>query len=367
MLPKYLVTLAATVVAATLVVASFQFVASSRVLSGNTLSESLNFEFTIGQYDAIDADLAQFLQTHVSFTAQGPPHLVAAKVQVTPRQVSWESRPPDPFNTITAPGAAMNVQLDWNTPAGSANGASGSIDLNFPQIPGLEGKEIVIRSGPHQPDGAQSYVIRRVTTYQSAWMVALARFVYALAAGLPFGILLHTILLGVRLMSAQKRARLAALPTQGTGLPRTFYPDPVAEWAVWLPVLFAGAVWGSAAAAICVVDGFMNSWPYIALAITTAIALLAAWFTGKRVLTVRVESEGIAYARGRGNPQWTSTTWDQILGIMPKSVTNRGNQRSWIEIVFDDDRKNLKIPQSITDYAALRDLLASVALGKMRS
>ena len=375
MLLKYLLTLAATVVSATLVVASLEFVSGSKVLSGQALSESLQFEFTIdaggGQYYAIDADLAQFLQTHVDFTTQGPPHVVAVNVQVTPKQVSWNENPLNPGLAHTAPGAAMNVQLDWNTPADSVNGSSGSIYLNFPQIPGLEGKKVVLRSGPYQVDSAQRYVIRRVTTYRSASMVAMARFVFALAAGLPFGIFLHTLFLGLRLVSAEKRARLSALPPQGAALPRTFYPDPVAEWFVWLPLLGASAFMGSIFAGFSVANGSMSSRlvhaVYIGLPITAAIALLAAYFTGKTVLTVRVESEGISYARGRKNLQWMSATWSQILGITPKSQTNRGNKRCWIEIMFYDLDTLKIIDERITDFAGLRDLLASVAAGKMRS
>ena len=89
----------------------------------------------------------------------------------------------------------------------------------------------------------------------------------------------------------------------------------------------------------------------IPLAIATAGAPLVAYFTGKRVLTVRVEPEGISYARGRENLQWTSATWSNVAGADAKIRTYRGRTSYWIEIEFNDNRGKLKIPQSITDYA----------------
>ena len=71
------------------------------------------------------------------------------------------------------------------TPSDSANGSRGSIYFNFPEIPGHEADTFIIRSGPYQGDDAGRYVIRQVTTYRSASLVALARFEFALAAGLP--------------------------------------------------------------------------------------------------------------------------------------------------------------------------------------
>jgi hypothetical protein len=369
MIAKYVSTLAVTVAVVTLVAASLKFATSSQVLSGKTLDESSKFEFTIdadsGHTYVINADIAQFLETHIGFTTEGPPQVVSANVQVTPKQVSWtENR-----KTITAPGAAIDVQLDWNTPSGSANGSRGSIYLDFPQIPGYEGNTVTFRSGPYQVDSAGRYVIRQVTTYRSAFQVAEARFVFALAAGLPIGILLHA-LCWVLVLRGENRKRVSALLAQGAGLPRTFYPNPIVEWTVWLLVLGSGAFTGSMMAGFSIADGFMSSsmvyFVYIALAVVSAIAFLSAYFTGKRVLTVRVEPEGISYARGRENVQWTSAVWSNVVGVTQKSRTHRGKKIYWIEIEFSDNRRKLKIGQSITDYAGLRDLLASRTAGQIR-
>ena len=104
----------------------------------------------------------------------------------------------------------------------------------------------------------------------------------------------------------------------------------------------------------------------IPLAIATAGALLVAYFTGNRVLTVRVEPEGISYARGRENLQWTSATWSNVAGATQKSRTIAAERPIGSKSSSMTTRGKLKIPQSITDYAGLRDLLASMTAGQIR-
>jgi hypothetical protein len=362
MIPKYLATLATVVVVVTLGASSLRFATNSKVLSGKALDESLPFEFTIdageNQTYIIDSEMAQFLQTHIGFPTEGPPHVVAAKVEVTPKKVSWtEDR-----TNYTAPGAAMTVQLHWDTPADSPNGSRGSIYLQFPEVPGLEGKTITLHSGGYQGENTSRYVIREVSTYRSTNALALARFVFALSAGLPFGIMLHSIYWAFVLKS-EKRARLSQLPAQGAGLPRTFYPNPIAEWVASVIVFGVGALAASVVAGISVLDGFMSSdmviAPYIILAFVTVVAILIAYFTSRSVLTVRVGPDSISYARGRENTEWLTATWTDILVLKEKYRKYRGNTTYWIEIEFRDKRKKLKIAQSIEGYRSLRDLLLS--------
>ena len=363
MILKYLATVAISVVLVTFAVSALQFATRSQVLSGTAVDETLRIEFTI---DAdrrhtykINPAMAQFLRDRISFHAEGPARVISAKVEVTPKDVTWtENR-----QTITSTGAAMTAQLRWDTPADSANGAHGSIYLDFPEVPGLEGKTVSFRSGGYQKDDVGRYVIREVTTYRSAFLLSLARFLFALSAGLPFGILLHAIGWAF-VLKGERRSRAAALTPQGLALPRTFYPDPVAEWSIWLLLFGSGAFTASLMAGFAVYDGFMSSSfssiVYIILAIAAALAFTVAYFTGKFLLTVRVDSNGISYARGRGDLQWVNVTWGEILALTEKSRTYRGSTRHWIEVEFQDNRKKLKIGQSILGYPALRDLLASV-------
>jgi len=370
MIPKYLATLALAVSLVTFAASSLQFATRSQVLAGKAVDETLQIEFTI------DADsrhtyktsprIKQFLEDHISFYTEGPARVVSAKVEITPKDVSWTEN----HSTITSTGAAMAARLQWDTPSDSANGTHGYIYVKFPEIPGLEGKAPTFHSGGYQKDDKDRYVIREVTTYRDAFLLSFARFVFALAAGVPIGVLLHTIF-WVFVLKGEKRSRVAEFPPQGSGLPRTFYPDPIAEWTIWLIVFGIGAFPASLLATFTACDGFMSStfiWViYIIMASTAAIALLVAYFTGKSLLTVRVDTHGISYARGRGDLQWLNAAWSDILLFRQKSRTYRGSTSYWIELEFNDKRKKLKIAQSLQGYPALRDILRSVFTDKKQS
>ena len=366
MIFKYLATLAIVVVTVTLAVAGLQFATNSQVLAGKALDENLSFEFTIDadndNYWKIDPEMVQYLQTHIAFPAEGALHVVSAKVAVTPERVSWTEHK----TKYTAPGAAMTVQLRWDTPAASANGSRGLICLDIPQVAGLATQTATLHSGPYQVDGAGRTIIRQATAYRSALLVTLARFGFALAAGLPFGILLHTLGWAF-VLRGEKRRRLAELSIQNEEWPRTFYPSPIAEWVIWLLIFGIGAFVPGMMAGISVADGFLSylfvTVIFSVLAVATAVATLVVYLTGKNLLTVRVAPEGISWARGRENPRWSTAAWGEISSLIQKSRTYRGTTSWWIEIEFQDSRKKLRISQSIVGYPALRDLLMSRAAG----
>ncbi len=339
------------------------FATRSQVLAGKAVDETSQFEFTIDANSRetyrVTPGIKQFLEDHIRFYAEGSVRVVSAKVQITPKDVSWHEN----HTTLTSTGASMSARLQWDTPADSANGAHGKIYLNFPEVPGLEGKAPTFHSGGYQIDDKDRYVVREVTAYRDAFTLSLARFVFALTAGLPIAVLLHTIIWAF-VLKGEKRSRLAELPPQSSGLPRTFFPDPIAEWIVWLLVLGIGAVPATMVASFAVYDGFVSSTfvrvIYVIVGITIAIALPAAYFTGKSVLTVRVDTGGISYARGRADLQWLNAAWNDISMFRQKSRTYRGNTTYWIELEFKDQRKKLKISQSLEGYPALRDILMSV-------
>ncbi len=363
MLAKYLATLAVAVFLATFAASSLQFATRSQVLSGKAIDETFPFEFTIEADSShtykISPTMKQFLEEKISFYTEGPARVISSTVEVTPKDVSLtENR-----TTITSTGAAMTAHVKWDTPADSANGAHGYVFLNFPEIPGLEGKTPNFHSGGYQKDDKGRYVVREVNTYQSSLLLAFARFAFALTAGIPYGVVLHSIF-WIFVLKSEKRARLAALPPQGSELPRTFYPNPIAEWSIWTLLFGIGGLVSSMMASFAVYDGFMSSsftWVvFIMLGIMGAIALIAAFFTGRSAMTVRVEANGIAYSRGRGDLQWIIVAWGEILLLTEKSRTYRGTVRRWIEIQFRDNRKKLKLAQDIEGYPALRDLLFRV-------
>jgi hypothetical protein len=363
MIPKYIATLAVAVFLATFAASNLQFATRSQVLSGKVLGETLQFEFTIEADSShtyrIDPRIKRFLEESISFYTEGPVHVASATVEITPKDVSWtENR-----TTITSTGAGMTAHVKWETPADSANGAHGQIFLNFPEIPGLEGKAPNFHSGGYQKDDKGRYVVREVNTYRNTFLLSFARFAFALTAGLPFGIVLHSIF-WIFVLRNEKRSRLAELPPQTSDLPRTFYPNPIVEWSLWTLLFGIIASVASMMAGFSVYDGFMSSsfvWViYIIVAVGAAIAIPAAYFTGKSVLTVRVDTNGISYARGRGDLQWLHAAWSEILLFSQKSRTYRGTIRHWIELEFKDNRKKLKIAQDIEGYPALRDILVRV-------
>jgi len=362
MLPKYIATLAVAVVIVTFAASSLTFATRSQVQSGTAVDETLQLEFTVDADSShtyqISPALAQFLGETIGFYTDGPARVLLAKVEVTPKDVSWtEGR-----TTITSSGAAVAATLRWDTPADSANGASSRIYLNFPTIPQLDRKMPTFHSGGYQKDGRGRYIVREVTTYRNTLLLSLARFVFALAAGLPFGIALHAIFFGF-VVKSERRSRIAQLPPQGPGLPRTFYPNPITEWTVWLIIFGVVAAGASMIAGFCVHDGFMSSslvWViYGILATGAAIALFAAWSRRKSLLTIRVEPTGISYTRGRDDLQWLTANWSDML-FTQKSRTYRGNTSYWIELEFHDHRKKLKIDQTVEGYAELRDILLRV-------
>jgi hypothetical protein len=159
LIQKYFATLAVAVFVVTLAASSLQFATRSHVLSGEGVAETLHFEFTLdadsNQYYEISPDIKQFLEDRIRFHSEGVPHVVSAKVEITPKEVSWTRN----RTTYTATGAAMDAQIQWDTPADSENGAHGSVYLDFPEIPGLEGKKTLVsfrwisdrRQGPLRP------------------------------------------------------------------------------------------------------------------------------------------------------------------------------------------------------------------------
>jgi hypothetical protein len=360
MILKYFATLAMVVIALTYAASSLQFATRSQVLSGAAVDEALKFEFT---FDAdsrhtyeISPDQARFLEEHIAFRTEGAARVVTSKVEVTPETVSWtENR-----RTITAPGAAMTAQLRWDTPSDSADGARGLIYLDFPEIQGRA--TLSFHSGGYQKDHAGRYVVREMSTYRSASLLSIARFSFALAAGLPFGIVLHAIGFAF-VVKGEKRSRLEALRLEGSVSHPAFYSSPVAEWAGWLLALGIGSFLPCMMAAFTVAAGFMSSTfqtiIYIMVAVIAAIALIIVYFIGRNVLTVQVSATGLSYARGRGELEWLHAAWREIRQVTPKSRTYRGNTTHWVEVEFNDNRKRLKISQSIGRYGDLRDLLMS--------
>jgi hypothetical protein len=356
MIARYVASLAATVVLTTLFCSTLRFATRSQVLSGKAVEESWKLFFTIDADSShmyeIDGRLKKSLEEGITFVAEGPVRVDSSSFVITPQEITWtENR-----TRKTAPGAVLAVQVKWETPADSPDGAHGFIYASLPILPG----SFSIHSGDFSWDNKR-LVLREVTTNRSSSSLFFARFGFALAAGLPLGIVLHSIGWGF-LLSREKKSRIAALPPQGSQIPRTFYPNPIAEWSTWTFVLAIAGVLGCLL--VFLSGDFLSSsmiwFIYIALAVGAVIALICTYFTGRSLMTVRIDADSISYARGRGDLQWVMARWADVLQATQKSRTYRGTRREWVEIEFRDKKKKLKLSENIMGYPALRDFIFSL-------
>jgi hypothetical protein len=359
MIARYIATLAATVLVVTLLVSPMPFVVRSCVLSGSTVNEDVRLEFT---FDAdrdhtliVTPEMAEELQNHVNFPTDGAAHILESKASVTPDEISWQ----EGNRRITAQGAVMTAHLRWNAAADASNGASGSIYVEFPASLS-DGKAPTFHGGQYQVLKDGRCAIREITAYRSPAALYLARFGLALVAGLPFGILLHSIGWAF-LLKREKQARLRSLPPQNAGLPQVFPPNPILEWSVGLFLLGLGASIASLIAGLGIFDNYIGSslitTIYVTLAIAMGVAVASAYSAGKSALTIRIDPGGFSYMRGRDDADWTTAAWEEVVTVVEKSRKNRGTTTYWIEIKFKDGRKKLKVPTSTVYYPALRKLL----------
>lgn len=363
MVAKYLTSLAATVFAAAFLFSLLPFATRSEVLAGTTVDEVLHYEFTVDADSSstykVSPATAQFLNDNIRFPTDGPVRVVSSKVQITPKKVTWTENK----KHITSTGAALDAQVQWQAPSDAANGAHSNIYLLFPEMAAFEKKLPTFHSGAYQKDDQDRTVVREVTTYRTTFLLTVARFMFALAAGLPIGIILHVIA-WTFVVIREKKQWIAALPAQGPGWPQTFYPDPIAEWTIWQFILGMGAFVASMLAGFSVADGFMSSSfvpvIYWVLGVGAAAALIGVYFTRKYLLTIRVDGSSLTYARGRGDLQWSTVGWDEISEYRERSRTSRGNTTYWLELAFKDQRKGLKITPSIVGYQELRAILNRV-------
>jgi hypothetical protein len=298
MIIKYLATFAVVVVVVTIPVSTLRFATRSQVRSGTAVEETLPFDFTVDKDSShtyrISPTTAQALEDGISFYTEGPARVLSSKVEITPKQVTWsEGR-----RTITSAGAGMTVHLRWEAPDDSESGAHSSIFIKFPDLPQFEGKRPRLHIGGFQLDSKGRYAIREVSTYRSTSMLAVGRFFFALAAGIPFTMLLHSILFGF-LVKRERRSRLAEFPPQGSGSPRTFSADPIALWRTWLNIIGVGGFVVSIMAALCIADGYMSSSMmlgiYILLEFVIVIGALVVYF--KRRSLMKMRGHGISYSR----------------------------------------------------------------------
>ena len=364
MIPKYIAGLVAAVLLVSILCTRLSFATHSQVLNGTTVEETWPFEFTLQvdsmHTDKITPEIQAVVERGIAFVAQGPVHIVSANVDIAPQDVISKVG----YESITASGAGGYAHVKWETAADAASGAHGDIRMIFPALPGLGEPNVRLGSYATQDDQGR-WILREVTTYGSASSVFLARWRLALALGLPLGILLQSLWWAFELKN-EKRARIAALPAQGARLPRTFYPSPIKEWTRWSFVLGISAFFAGFLAVGSASEGYMDSRSYwrifIVLGAGALIGLYVVYRTQASVLTLRVNSADISYARGRGDSLWVTERWTDVLKWSRRSRGFRGLRREWLEIEFTDlNKKKLQAPQDTVDYAALHEFLLAVS------
>src|SRR5438105_3996489 len=132
MIAKYVASLIAAVLLASIACTTLQFVARSQVLSGETVEETWPLILTLDAdsehtYE-INSQMQAGLEKGITFVAQGPMRVDSASVDVTPKKVSWR----EGNQEITSDGASLVAHVKWDTPADSADDARGDIRMVFP-------------------------------------------------------------------------------------------------------------------------------------------------------------------------------------------------------------------------------------------
>ena len=299
MFAKYLVSLLILLVVACLVCSTLPVVTRAHLSAGTAVDETWKIEFTLdcpaagkASYYIVDDHVKRDLQKGIAFVGSGPIHVISVATEITPKEVSWKVGK----TRYTAPGAAMVAHVRWETPADSADGARGDIHIEFPKVRGTP----AFHSGAYQKIGDR-WIFREVTTYRNSLSLNLARFLFALAIALPIAIVLHSIWWALVLWK-EKRVRLEELaPSNPEALPRTFYPNPIAEWIGWtITVSILGAL-GCLFAGIEIANGFMSSIFYWVIVIMqgsgAVIGLIVALIVRANVLTVQVSDDTISCAK----------------------------------------------------------------------
>ena len=363
MLRRYFISLIVVTVAMSAIASMFSFVTRSHVRGGTTVEETWTNDFTLRQMGSqnyqVDSEIKADLEKGVSFVGSGAIRVLSTKVEVSATQVTWTSNK----KKYTAPGGTLVSHVRWEAPADAPDGAAGTIHVEFPKIRGVPAYTLDFHSGSSQKTGNE-WAFREVTVHQGAISVALGRLVFGICLGLPVAFLFHSgwWLLYLR---REKRARLAALAaTSSETLPRTFHPDPVAEWNVWcIMMLIFGGV-GTLIGGIGISGGFLSSiiaWVILGIVgIGMLFGLLIVWLVRRSVISLKIDADSLSVAQGRGEPKWITASWGDLKGAACKSRTYQGTRTEWVEVIFPDGKKRKFHENYLPEYAVVRTVVLAL-------
>jgi hypothetical protein len=345
MLPRYVFSLLLTLLLVCGLLSSLPLATRSNVRAGEVVAETWTVEFTLrkpdNQYYTIDDVLKAALEQHLSFRGDGAVQIRSVGIQITPKQVSW-TRNKTNYN---AAGGRMVAHVTWAADGEAHDGDHGDVRIFFGKLPDIPSYTFVFHSGAYQRSSNGRWMFREVTIWRTPSRVFLGRMLFVAVVAVPIVILLHSIYWSLRIRGEKRRRleELAALPEATPGT-RTFYPNPIAEWVGCLLALFIFAGIGLLPALIAIAQNYqstsMQRFILIEMAIGLVLALTAALGVRASVVTLRLDEQGIAYARGRRRElRWTTARWRDLKNAVVNSMTYRGNTSTWVELTWPDGRK----------------------------
>jgi|GEM_PF-3086327 len=360
MIRRYLVSLLILVVVLCAVFSSFAFVTKAQVGAGAVVDENFHTDFVLpitispGRYYRVEADVLQNFQQNTKFVASGPIDILSQNIQITTQEVSWKRDK----TTITAPGASLQAQVQWR--AKTNTDGQGTIELTFPEYKLEKPYVIDLHSGNFQIDNGHRW-FRETQVYQNGASVFIGRMMFAGILAFPVGLLVHSIWWFFVLMR-EKRVRVAALAAGSSGaLPRTFHPSPIAEF-FWFTVVMS--FFGFFGAFICILactDSYLSLTMFGVVVITEGIgfliALFVVWCVRRALVTMKLDADGIAFAKGRGELNWVTARWADLREVEVKERVYKGNRTEWVEITFPDGKRRYFSENTVDDYKLVRDTM----------
>jgi hypothetical protein len=345
MLPRYLFSLFLTLLLVCGLLSSLPVATRSNVRAGETVAETWTVDFTLrkpdNQYYTIDASLKSALEQHLTFRADGAVQIRSVNIQITPKQISWTRNK----TNYTAAGGRMVADVTWAADAEARDGDHGDVRIFFGKLPDIPSYTFIFHSGAYQKSSNGRWMFREVTIWRTPSRVFLGRMRFVVGVALPIAILLHSIYWSLRIRGEKKRRleELAALSDATPGT-RTFYPSPIAEWVGSLLALCVFSGIGLLPALIAIAQNyqspFIDRFILIEVGIGLVLALTVALVVRASVVTLRLDDQGIAYARGRRRElMWTPARWEDLQSATVQSMTYRGNTSTWVELTWPDGMK----------------------------
>jgi len=336
------------------------FAAHCHVLAGATVDEEFAGDCRAyvvpDQFPAVQPKLVPVLQEGVTFVGTGAVKVVSSKLEI-----------PDPNFTRSDRGGYYGTpgvaRVQWTVPPETPAGSRGWIEVKVAPMErehgflgSFDSKHTQVRNGKR--------VFREIVVHRGYLSLIGGRLLYG-AIGLPVALLLHTIW-WMRQLRKERPALLAPLlPPDPPKLPCTFHPNPLAEWDGYNLVLVIFSGLGVFMLGLVLWMGFISGIfvgvVLVTLSVGLFFALLMVWWMRRVVVTLKVDADSVAYARGRGPLQWITARWAEMVSVRQRTMTHKGVTHEWIEMVFPGHVKRPIYTKTILHYALVRDTVLALS------